>query len=186
MTDVADALPDDPAVLKAMVIAERAESERLRQILKEFQRHRFGPRSESLSEDQLQLALEDTEQVTAAAQADSEEKAPAERKVRAARRRANRGSLPAHLPRIEMVIDVPSTVCPCCSGAMHRIGEDVCERLDCKFARNSGSDALLMASQISGADDACLQQVDFAPTIHLAFNELQLGDLPLGLTIRPG
>jgi transposase len=130
MTDVADALPDDPAVLKAMVIAERAESERLRQILKEFQRHRFGPRSESLSEDQLQLALEDTEQVTAAAQADSEEKAPAERKVRAARRRANRGSLPAHLPRIEMAIDVPSTVCPCCSGAMHRIGEDVSERLD--------------------------------------------------------
>ena len=60
------------------------------------------------------------------------------------------------------------------------------EWLACKFARNSGSDALLMASQISGADDACLQQVDFAPTIHLAFNELQLGDLPLGLTIRPG
>ncbi len=56
----------------------------------------------------------------------------------------------------------------------------------CENAPNRGSDALLMASQISGADDACLQQVDFAPTIHLAFNELQLGDLPLGLTIRPG
>ena len=76
MTDIADALTDDPAVLKAMVIAERAESERLRQILRQFQRHRFGPRSESLTEDQLRLALEDTEQTTAAAQATSEEKTP--------------------------------------------------------------------------------------------------------------
>jgi transposase len=50
--------------------------------------------------------------------------------VRAARRRINRGKLPAHRPRIETVIDVESTVCPCCGGLMHRIGEDVSERLD--------------------------------------------------------
>src|SRR5690606_36992995 len=122
MTDAAGALPDDPVLLKAMVIAERAESERLREIIKQFNRYRFGRRSETLSEDQLQLALEDTEQVTAAAQAASEEKTPAERKLRAARRRTNRGSLPVHLPRTETVIDAPSTVCPCCSGTMHRIG----------------------------------------------------------------
>lgn len=130
MTAPADALPDDPGLLKAMLIAERTESERLRQIIKEFRRHRFGRRAETLPEDQLQLALEEAEQVAAADQAASEQKAPAERKVRAARRRANRGALPAHLPRIETVIDVPSTACPCCSGALHRIGEDVSERLD--------------------------------------------------------
>ena len=55
-----------------MVIAERLESERLRQIIREFQRHRFGRRSESLSEEQLQLALEDTEQAAAADQAASD------------------------------------------------------------------------------------------------------------------
>jgi transposase len=126
----AAALPDDPALLKAMVIAERLESERLRQIIREFQRHRFGRRAESLSEDQLQLALEDTEQAGAADQAASEAKVPAERAVRAARRRSNRGKLPAHLPRIETVVDVASTVCPCCAGTLHRIGEDVSERLD--------------------------------------------------------
>jgi transposase len=125
-----DALPDDPGLLKAMLIAERAESERLRQIIHEFQRHRFGRRAESLSEDQLQLALEEAEQITAAGQAESEQKTPAERQVRAARRRVNRGALPAHLPRIEMVVDVGSTVCPCCAGALHKIGEDVSERLD--------------------------------------------------------
>jgi transposase len=128
MTDAA--LPDDPGLLKAMLLAERAESERLRQIIQQFNRHRFGPRSESLSEDQLQLALEASEQVTAAAQAASEETSPAERKARTARRRVNRGALPAHLPRIETVVDAASTVCPCCAGAMHRIGEDVSERLD--------------------------------------------------------
>ena len=30
------ALPDDPGLLKAMLIAERLESERLRQIIREF------------------------------------------------------------------------------------------------------------------------------------------------------
>jgi transposase len=126
----ADVLPDDAGLLKAMLIAERLESERLRQIIREFQRHRFGRRAESLSEDQLQLALEDSEQEAAAGQAESEQKNPAEGKVRAARRRTNRGKLPAHLPRIETVVDVEGTVCPCCAGTLHRIGEDVSERLD--------------------------------------------------------
>lgn len=123
-------MPDDPGLLKAMLIAERVESERLRQIIREFQRHRFGRRAESLSEDQMQLALEDTEQEAATVQATSEQANPTERKLRAARRRTNRGNLPAHLPRIETVVDVASTVCPCCAGALHRIGEDVSERLD--------------------------------------------------------
>jgi transposase len=126
----ADALPDDAGLLKAMLIAERIESERLRQIIREFQRHRFGRRAESLPEDQLQLALEDTEQEAASGQAASEQKNPPERKARAARRRTNRGALPAHLPRIERGVDVTSTVCPCCAGTLHRIGEDVSERLD--------------------------------------------------------
>jgi transposase len=130
VTTAADALPDDPGMLKAMLLAERAESERLRQIITELQRHRFGRRAESLPEEQLQLALEEAEQVESAGQAESEEKAPAEGKARAAKRRANRGALPAHLTRVETVVDVASPVCPCCSGTLHRIGEDVAERLD--------------------------------------------------------
>src|SRR6266481_6083960 len=113
-----------------MLLAERAESERLRQMIKELQRHRFGRRAESLPEEQLQLALEEAEQVEATGEAESEAKNPAEGKARAAKRRANRGALPAHLPRVETVVDVASTVCPCCSGTLHRIGEDVAERLD--------------------------------------------------------
>jgi transposase len=130
VTATAEALPDDPGLLKAMLLAERAESERLRQMIKELQRHRFGRRAESLPEEQLQLGLEEAEQIEAAGHAETEGKIPAERKVRAAKRRANRGALPAHLPRIETLVDVESTICPCCSGTLHRIGEDVAERLD--------------------------------------------------------
>jgi len=130
MAKTETALPDDRELLKAMVLAERAESERLRQIIAALQRHRFGCRAESLPEDQLQLALEDVEQVEAAGHAEAEEKSPDARKTRAATRRRNRGALPAHLPRVETVIDVESIVCPCCSGPLHRIGEDVSERLD--------------------------------------------------------
>ena len=65
MASTAVTLPDDPDLLKAMLLAERAESERLRQIIKELQRHRFGRRAESLPEEQLQLGLEEAEQVEA-------------------------------------------------------------------------------------------------------------------------
>jgi len=130
MTVVADALPNDPDMLKAMLLAERARAERLEQIIKELQRHRFGRRAETLPEDQLLLGLEDVEQVAASGDAEGETATPAERAHRAARRRMNRGSLPAHLPRIEMVVDIEDRTCPCCRNALHRIGEDRSERLD--------------------------------------------------------
>ena len=42
----------------------------------------------------------------------------------------NRGSLPAHLPRVEVVIDVADKTCPCCGAPLHAIGEDRAEMLD--------------------------------------------------------
>ena len=42
----------------------------------------------------------------------------------------NRGALPAHLPRYEVVIDVENKQCPCCGGALHVIGDDRSEMLD--------------------------------------------------------
>jgi transposase len=130
MSNPAFGLPDDPGTLKAMLVAERHENGRLRQIIKEMQRHRFGRRAETLPEDQLLLGLEEAEQVVASSDAESEAAAPAERAAHVAKRRTNRGSLPAHLPRIEMVVDIDDHACPCCREALHRIGEDVSERLD--------------------------------------------------------
>ena len=130
MTGLADSLPDDPGTLKAMLLAERARNERLRLIIKELQRHRFGRRAETLPEDQMLLGLEEVEQVAASGEAAVDAASPAERANRSARRRMNRGSLPGHLPRIEMVVDIEQRACRCCGEALHCIGEDTSERLD--------------------------------------------------------
>jgi transposase len=130
MAMTADQLPDDPDALKAMVLARDVENARLIQIIKELQRHRFGRRAETLSEDQLLLGLEEAEQSEAAGEEEKEQSDPAERRNRAAKRRTNRGALPVHLPRIETIVDIDDHTCPCCRNGLHRIGEDVSERLD--------------------------------------------------------
>jgi transposase len=78
----------------------------------------------------LELGLEEVQQVEAADAEQAEAKDPDRKAAAAAKRRSNRGSLPAHLPRIETVIDIEDQSCPCCSGALHCIGEDRAERLD--------------------------------------------------------
>ena len=113
-----------------MLLAALHESERLRQIIKELQRHRFGRKAESLPEEQMLLGLEDVQQVAACTEASQDETAPEGRAERARKRRNNRGALPAHLPRIEVVVDIDDKTCPCCQGELHRIGEDKSERLD--------------------------------------------------------
>ena len=130
MTVTTDSLPDDPGTLKAMLIAERVRNDRLRQIIKELQRYRFGRRAETLPEDQMLLGLEEVEQVIANEEVAAEAADPAERADRTAKRRMNRGSLPARLPRVEIVVDVEDRICPCCGKPLHQSGEDTSERLD--------------------------------------------------------
>ncbi|MER9921306.1 IS66 family transposase, partial [Mesorhizobium sp. M0090] len=130
MSNPAEPQTNDPIALQAMLAAERAENERLRQIIKELQRHRFGRRAESLPVDQLLLGLEEAEQVEAEGFAAEDTADPAKREARASKRRTNRGALPAHLLRIEQVIDIPDKICPCCKGMLHVMGEDRSERLD--------------------------------------------------------
>jgi hypothetical protein len=104
--DTAEAapLPEDVAVLKALLLAERAttarlagHNERLRAILKELQRALFGRRSEKAADpDQLQLALEDIEQALAEGEALAEKSDATRKASRTQQRRVNRGALPKH------------------------------------------------------------------------------------------
>jgi transposase len=142
-------LPNDPDTLRAMVVeawsevAKRdtrivdlsiatseadAEIARLNAIITAFQRHRFGARSEQLDNDQLQLAFEELDAALSGVQAGLD--AVAKRSSAERPRKANRGSLPAHLERIEQVVDIDDKICTCCGGDLHVIGEDVAERLD--------------------------------------------------------
>src|SRR3954470_13589965 len=109
----------------------QAEIEKLRLLIRQLQRGRFGRRSEKLDPNQLQLGLEDLEQTVAAAEAAQEEVAARSSIPRTPRvRRRNLGSLPAHLPRVEVLVDLEDKNCPCCGGALHVIGEDTSEMLD--------------------------------------------------------
>lgn len=110
---------------EAALEESRAEVERLRLVVKQFQRARFGPRSERLDPDQLQLGLEDLDADLARAEARGPEPRPG-----GGAKPAHRGPLPEHLPRSEAVLDVPSQTCPCRGGALHAAGESVSEMLD--------------------------------------------------------
>lgn len=140
MTDSANDLPDDIERLKAMLVAERTahaaersrlveQNDRLLHTLRQLQRNQFGRKSERLSEDQLNLGLEDLETAIASGEAAQEADATLAAS-RTRQRRVNRGHLPAHLPREEIVIEPQAKTCPCCDGDLHVIGEDRSERLD--------------------------------------------------------
>ena len=127
-------LPDDPAALRAILLTALAEIERLRLMLAGLQRNRFGRRSEQLNAEQLQQSTEDLEQAVGEQNARVEAAVPASagKTSRAEPPQRNRGALPAHLPRIEVTIDVDEQdkICPCYGIARHVIGEDRAEMLD--------------------------------------------------------
>ncbi|TAN58246.1 MAG: IS66 family transposase [Magnetospirillum sp.] len=140
MTDAAETLPLDLAAAHAMILAERAarlsaesdrrvrdiEIERLKLEIARLKRERFGQSAErSARIEQLELSLEDLEETAAAVEAatasDTVQPHP--------RRKPARRPLPEHLPRVRVVGPVP-TVCPCCGGKLHKLGEDVTETLE--------------------------------------------------------
>ena len=91
-------------------------------------RRLLGSKSEKIDPAQYELELEDIETAIAQVEAEidaDERTAP----VRPAKpRQTNRGSLPKHLARVEVVIE-PDVSCAC-GAERHAIGEDVSERLD--------------------------------------------------------
>src|SRR5258706_7295580 len=131
------ALPDDVETLQRMVrtlAAERAnlteaqaEIERLRLIVQKLERSVLGAGAGRLADDQLKFGSK----ALPADIARVEATLPSE-KVRtpASRSRTDRPSLPAHLPREDMRIDLDQQTCPCCGGELHAIGETVSEMLD--------------------------------------------------------
>lgn len=132
------ALPDDVETLHRMVrvlVAERgdlaharAEVERLKLIVQKLQRSQFGRRAERLDDGQLQLGFEDLGADIGRAEVELHTETLA--KTANPGLQIERPSLPAHLPREDIRLDVQHKVCPCCGGPLHRIGETVSEMLD--------------------------------------------------------
>jgi transposase len=110
--------------------------EKLEGQVQDYRRAKFGPKSEKLDPAQLELALEDLETAIAETQAqiavvEEEIAASAADPDKAAPRVPRKArALPETLPRVELLIEPGSIVCPCGCGDMVRIGEDRTERLD--------------------------------------------------------
>src|SRR6476619_874467 len=116
----------------AQTQAALAESEEARQrletIIVDMRREKFGARSEKLHPDQHHLPLEDVEiaqGVLDAAQEKAERIIKGRSDSRPGAPQRNRGRLPAHLPRVEQIIEPKSRLCPCGCGEMAKIGEDI-------------------------------------------------------------
>ncbi len=128
------ALPADVETLQHMVRAlaserasfteAQAEIERLHLIIRKLQRSQFGRRAEQLDNDQLQLGLDDLNADLARAESRIEAKTPSPRP------RTERASLPPHLERENVRLDLDHQTCFCCGGRLHLIGETVSEMLD--------------------------------------------------------
>jgi transposase len=146
VTDTADPLPDDSETLKAMLLAERAprmnaeapartrtlEVEKLKFLIAKLRHDRYGQSAErGALLEQLELQLADLEEDAGQAAAAAElAAASAKVAVRSfTRQKPARRPLPAHLPRERIVHPAPSA-CPCCGGALRKIGEDVTETLE--------------------------------------------------------
>ncbi len=148
MIAASEPLPDDLSALQALIVSERlgwaktaAEKDaeltrvqdanaRLWDILRQLRRAQFGRKSEKLHPDQLSLAIEEIEQ--AIGETEPAETIP-DATLQASPtkpRSVNRGALPSHLPREEIILEPEDKSCPCCGGTLHVMGEDRSERLD--------------------------------------------------------
>jgi transposase len=127
-------LPDDPALLKAMLAevlaalrSSRQEGERLRERLDQLLRRLYGPRSERLNPDQPLLFPEPPESETLTPPSTE----PVET-TKPRRKGHGRQQLPKHLPRDRRVYELSEAerVCQGCGQARAVIGQEVSEQLD--------------------------------------------------------
>lgn len=123
-------LAENNAALQVLVNDLKHLTDRQEHLIAELRHARFGKKSEKLNEDERQLAFEDLEIAAAETQEAIDQSSPAPSKPRRKAAKRNRGHLPAHLPRIEQIIEPDTKVCACGCTKLVPIGEDRSERLD--------------------------------------------------------
>jgi len=151
MSSNAAILPEDPALLKAMIAALQAENARmsatirahdqliqtLRLRIAKLKKQAFGKSSEKVEREieQLELALEDlliavAESVTPPTDEDAADDVPAStRDDTDAHKPRRRPRVSDTTPRERRELD-PGTCCPDCGGDLRLVGEDVSDMLD--------------------------------------------------------
>jgi transposase len=105
-------------------------TERQEYLIAEMRHALFGKKSEKLDADERQLLFEDLEVAVAEIDAAIDQQSCQDDKPMRKAARRNLGHLPAHLPRIEQIIEPENKVCTCGCTRLVAIGEDRSERLD--------------------------------------------------------
>ena len=106
----ADNLPDDPVLLKALILQLQEENALLRHKL-------FSPKSERSPEDADSPQLAMFNEVEELIEAPAAEPVEAEEVVAPVKRRGKRKPLPANLPRMEVIHELPELERTCACGA---------------------------------------------------------------------
>jgi len=139
--------------------------ERENRLLRELRRldllEKYGPSSEKLSDEQLELLELEPGVSRAEVEAESE-RAQLKLPLKAARKHPGRQELPAHLPRIEKLIACTPEQCVCgnCGKETTLIGYETAEQLDVKPAEYF----VLMTKREKRACKDCEEQgVECAP-----------------------
>jgi len=125
MQSVQTALEAQVAALHAANVDRQARIERLQLLLRTIQRATYGKSSEKLDDSQYAFAFEEVQTALGEIEAQLERLEPKQPRPSSGRR-----PLPAHLERVEEIIEPEAGVCACGSCARVKIGEDVTERLD--------------------------------------------------------
>ena len=124
--------------LKEKVILLQKENDFLREKFKLAQSRQFGTSSEK-SPDQVDWLFNEAEAIADEAPAESDEpattdttEADIESTATSTKKKTGRKPLPADLPRETRLIDLADAdkICPCCNGALHKIGEEKSEQLE--------------------------------------------------------
>ena len=141
-----DTLPDDPKLLKEMLVQREAVIEQIKQeaaqrIEAMQQKHQaeiaavlrrfYGPKNERF--DPRQLLLFGVRVDTMPLDTSAVEEASGQKLVnRRVRHKHGRSPLPDHLPRIQIEHDLTEEQkkCPCCGEVRHRIGQEASEQIE--------------------------------------------------------
>lgn len=129
-----ESLPNDPAILRQMLVDLSAQLDKTNRLLRQLLEARHGTRSEQISPDQMQLFLEQLDAQTAGDDSGGDDEPPAAPggEDKPAARPRGRQPLPPHLKRqrVEHDLSEAEKHCEECRQDLRPIGEETSERYE--------------------------------------------------------
>jgi hypothetical protein len=129
-------LPEDPATLQAILHAALTEIERLQLLIARAAAQSVRPpvrnarRNGGATRNRRPGTVPGREDGRTARRDPTTAACGEDQPTAGEPAKRNRGALPLHLPRVEVIIDIEHKACACCGGSLHLIGEDQAEMLD--------------------------------------------------------